>query len=764
MNRLLRFPRPLALLLLGFLALALLHSSATPVFEAPDEVWHYAYVRWLVGGHGLPSLDDDASGANQEAAQPPLYYAVAALLSAPFDDSDLDTLFWHNPNFGYQAPGTILDNKNMLIHTDAERFPWRGAALAIHVTRLTSVLFGVLTVLAAWGLGYEAFQTRKGALLTAALVAFQPQFVFMCGVINNDSAAAALTTLTLWATARVFRHGVTPRRVVTLGCLVGLAMLSKTSALALFFVVGAALCWQTWRERRALHMWGRALILYVTPAVIVGGWWYARNLWLYGDLLATSRHFTTPWRHAHPKSLLELWPDVPLLIRSSWGAYGWGHIFWPDWVYALLTLTAGICLIYGAWRVLRCARAQLSRVALRETADPTLSIYGLSVLWCVTIGAALVYWMLQVGAPHGRLLFPAIGAWALLMTYGSSPLRRTVNMVTTNPIFASLIIGMAALAALAPGARLYAAFAPPRLYSPQYAETRVAPVNVDYDQRIRLVGVDVAPARVAPAGQLVVKACWEALTTITEDYTVYVQLLGQNYTRVGERNTYPGLGRYPTSLWTPGAVFCDTYRFAVEPWAPAPERYQVLIGLYLDDSRAQLTAFDSAGQSRMPPSVGFVSVVPATPSAIMPAYPMQYTLGESITLQGYDLSGAIVSGAPLTLTLYWRAQKAVAQDYKVFVHVLAADGAMLTQNDGPPRNGWYPTSVWQAGDVIPDVRRLDIPELSPGQTLQLNVGMYRPDDFTRLAVFDGDGHMLPDGVIPLCTAMGECVVQTRASQ
>ena len=126
-------------LLLAFGLLGTIYSLTTPLFEAPDEPWHYAYVRWLAEGHGLPRLDDDASGAYQEVAQPPLYYAVAALVSSPIADDDLSELFWHNPQFGYQAGGTVNDNKNMLIHTAAERFPWRGAVLAVRLARLVGL-------------------------------------------------------------------------------------------------------------------------------------------------------------------------------------------------------------------------------------------------------------------------------------------------------------------------------------------------------------------------------------------------------------------------------------------------------------------------------------------------------------------------------------------------------------------------------------------------------------------------------------------------
>ncbi|MBN1874245.1 MAG: hypothetical protein JXA33_08435, partial [Anaerolineae bacterium] len=102
----------LAILLTLFTILTLAYSLTTPLFEAPDEVWHYAYTRWLAEGHRLPAMDSDESGASQEVAQPPLYYAIAALFSAPVADDDLQALFWHNPGFGYQAPGTVPDNKN----------------------------------------------------------------------------------------------------------------------------------------------------------------------------------------------------------------------------------------------------------------------------------------------------------------------------------------------------------------------------------------------------------------------------------------------------------------------------------------------------------------------------------------------------------------------------------------------------------------------------------------------------------------------------
>lgn len=80
-----------AALLIAFAALAETYSLVTPVFEASDELWHYPVVQYIASGHGLPvQTPPDRPGLwKQQASQPPLYYAVAALFTAWVDTSDL---------------------------------------------------------------------------------------------------------------------------------------------------------------------------------------------------------------------------------------------------------------------------------------------------------------------------------------------------------------------------------------------------------------------------------------------------------------------------------------------------------------------------------------------------------------------------------------------------------------------------------------------------------------------------------------------------
>jgi len=719
---------PLALLLCTFALLALSHGLTSPLFEAPDEVWHYAYVRWIAEGRGLPSMLDNASGANQQVAQPPLYYGVAALLSAPFDDSDLETLFWHNPGFGYQAPGTSADNKNMLIHTAQEHWPWRGAVLAVRMTRLASLLFGALTVISAWGLGYTAFNGRKGALLTAALVAFHPQFVFISSVVSNDSAAAALCTAALWATASTLRHGLTRRRALVMGTLAGLSILTKTSALLMPPLAGLALLWQGWRERRRLASLATPALLYGGATLLVGGWWYARNWIAYGDPLGISTHTDTLWGRSEPASLLALLPEFPTLARSFWAAYGWGHILWPDWIYGLLILAGLGALGYGAWRMGR---------RLREKVDPQGAIYVLNALWLGGIFTALLQWMRQVEAPHGRLLFPAIGAWALLTATGLRQLEAKLQK--------GLLLGLVALTALAPGARILATFAPPRLFP---APTTPPPTEILYGEQIRLLNVEVTPQRVTPGEAVNVRACWSAASPIAESYTVYLHLLGPGNSRVAERYTLPGLGRYPTPLWEPGRAFCDTYALTVEPWAAAPLRYQLLIGLFKREGGAALPAATAQGAPLALPIVGTVALAATEPPA-PPTHPLDARLGEHITLHGYDAPLTAAPGETITVTLHWSAAAPLALDGVTFVHLWQPGDALpLAQHDSPPRDGWYPTYVWQPGERIPDAHPLTLPATLPPGRYPLWAGLYHAADGVRLPAFGPEGRYLHD-LVPL---------------
>ncbi len=548
------------------------------------------------------------------------------------------------------------------------------------------------------------------------------------------------------------------------GAIAGLGALTKTSVLPMVGVLGVVTLWSTWRRTEDLPRGRRAAWIaaaagvYLTVTALVGGWWYVRNALRWGDPLGLTSHTQTLWGRAEPATLVQLLPEIPLLARSFWGAYGWGHITWPASVYIVLCgvtlplVALAVVHLWQSWaRSLRDHSVQRSLLGPRTEGDPAMLSGTLALLWLSGIVAALVHWMQEVEAPHGRLLFPALGAWALLVGLGLRQLvayRRRIGQVVTRAVPASFVV----LAALAPGARIATTFAPPRLEPPEeVSATCATPADLRYSGQAQLLCAVVSPKRVAPGGQVSVTACWTALAPMDRDYTVFVHLIGPQASRVMERHTYPGLGKYPTSAWAPGKAFCDTYTGEVAGWAVAPILYRVEVGLFDAETGDRLIAYDVDGRPLDPPVVGEVSVVSPDAGSSDPARSMTAVFDDGITLTGYEGPGTAQAGDEIDVTLNWAATSTPTQDYVAFVHLWEpGTPSPLAQDDSRPRAGWYPTSAWRAGDMIPDAHTLRLPEDLPPGVYPLWAGLYRPVDSTRLAAYGPEGHLVND-LVPLGT-------------
>jgi hypothetical protein len=232
-----------------------------------------------------------------------------------------------------------------------------------------------------------------------------------------------------------------------------------------------------------------------------------------------------------------------------------------------------------------------------------------------------------------------------------------------------------------------------------------------------------------------------------EDYTVFVQLVGGENSRVAERHTYPGLGRFPTSLWPVGQAFCDVYRLHVQDWAPVPELYDLVIGLYNAETSERLACYDRDGALIEYPVISQVRVTPKEPLAVAPAHRLDCRLGAGIRLLGFDMDGPLSENETVTVTLYWHALEAPVDDYTSFVHLVSGRGDIVAQHDGIPRGGRYPTPAWQVGDIVPDKHILVIPAVLRDEPSTLAVGMYHSDTGVRLPAAGPGGRVADDLIL-----------------
>jgi hypothetical protein len=112
-------------------------------------------------------------------------------------------------------------------------------------------------------------------------------------------------------------------------------------------------------------------------------------------------------------------------------------------------------------------------------------------------------------------------------------------------------------------------------------------------------------------------------------------------------------------------------------------------------------------------------------------------VGDSLSLVRFGQSRrSAYPGEPLSVVLTWRAQSNITQDYKVFVHLIDAQGNQVLQHDVEPDNWGYPTTSWTPGMLVRDLHRLLIPDDLPNGLYTIQVGMYREDTLERLEVFN----------------------------
>jgi 4-amino-4-deoxy-L-arabinose transferase-like glycosyltransferase len=115
--------------------------------------------------------------------------------------------------------------------------------------------------------------------------------------------------------------------------------------------------------------------------------------------------------------------------------------------------------------------------------------------------------------------------------------------------------------------------------------------------QIRLLGYDLQ--RITDH-ELRITLYWQALSPLTEDYTVFTHLLGEHNPATGGplwagHDSQPDGGHYPTTTWQPGQVALDMHTLSLPADAP-PGEYRLEAGLYLLATMRRLPAIDAAGQ------------------------------------------------------------------------------------------------------------------------------------------------------------------------
>jgi hypothetical protein len=266
------------------------------------------------------------------------------------------------------------------------------------------------------------------------------------------------------------------------------------------------------------------------------------------------------------------------------------------------------------------------------------------------------------------------------------------------------------------------------------------PLDVTFNGQIELLGAKIDRVAAQPGDPIEVTLYWRANQRLDRDYVEFVHLLDNRGILIAQRDTWPGRGMYPTTLWQPGDVIADTLYLYVPDGSYAPDTAEIKVGLYEQDG-PRLPAMDAQGLSVVD------DAVPLGPVTIEPrpgAYPnaMQVSFNNQVELLGYEMSPqtrSILPGEAITVTLYWRAMAPFAEDYSVFLNALRPTQRNSAQDSSKPVRDTFSTKNWTVGQVITDVRVLRFPPTAKPGLLDVEVGWFLPK-VGRLSVLAADGH------------------------
>lgn len=370
----------------------LLWNMFTPIFEAADESTYYQHVYFLAHERRLPNLNFPPEEAGV-MSYPPTYYLplipILLILDAPSIYDPLSIQLRTDHRVGLRR--SVF---NFFEHSLGEsKLQWNSQQWAVHLMRLIANLWGIGTVVLVYFTAKQFFKSETRAILASLFVGLNPMFAHLTSTINVVNLLIFLASLT-WYWLLKWQNQFNPTRSFLLGGVVGLATITKATGLVLLPIVIVKMLT---RQNR-----GRNFLALAFGFSLVSGWWFIRNVFLYGSLLATDKVIATTGTRVfmvQQMGLINYWLGFfTSQWATFWTGYGWSAVYFPKIILGILL----ILILWASWRAVTSTRK------------------GLGFL----IGG-VIFWLIMLMVTHARFptfhakdFYPMIVPISLVVTAG----------------------------------------------------------------------------------------------------------------------------------------------------------------------------------------------------------------------------------------------------------------------------------------------------------------------------------------------------------
>jgi len=399
-----------------------------------------------------------------------------------------------------------------------------------------------------------------------------------------------------------------------MGLVLGLALITKQSAIILAPVAMLAVLEQSWlaaRNRPAdeRNIIGSVLIslsTFAATTLLVSGWWYARNWRLYGDLFGLAAFQAEFITQSFDATSPAAWVAALAQLHGSfWARFGWMNVAPPSWVlWAFALVELGALVGWLRYLVERRKTNDEGRHFRLWRCWPLVALPLLAFGWVVSFAltAGLVAW-------QGRLLFPALPALAIGMAWGLVACLETrrqsdkatstlVRIRSWSPLL--LVSALAVLSFWLPFGVIRPAYSlhtlPETVALERLGTQLYGRFGLASDPGAELRGWQLSgPARPGDTPELVL--IWHALGRQNRNWTVFVHLVDAQEQIVAEDNRPPQDDAFPMLQWVAGDWVEDRHPLAL-PANLAPGEYHIRVGLFFPRTERRAGVYSKRGTLR----------------------------------------------------------------------------------------------------------------------------------------------------------------------
>ena len=434
-----------------FIILCVSYILVIPVFEAPDEQWHFSYAFYLSKYSKIPSQYDwqipikqyikeniEENSLNvfymddkymlyknssssfyyiNKTLHPPLYYFISSQIIKPFGVNNIymeDNFMQEHGNYNMYIDNKILKNNSPTISL-------------VLILRLFQIIYGVLIIFFIYKIikliSDDEFKNNSIFLISG--MAFLPQFVFLCSYINNDVLSSLFGLVSVYFIVLLFKRDKAYLGLISILFAIIGGFTKYTILIMVPVTLIAFLTWCVIKKKK----WALISVLVVIFLTITVFYYVIFNIrknppLLLDRIISTSNGILAGLRDGK----MSFYIDMPVLIgtfKSSVAVFGWMNIFADKFIYNffLAYVISGILVFFANIRDYRKSKKSIIFIIVS-----IISIFSYFLLYAVSTKWA---------QNQGRVILLAVFLTYILAILGFKTIKTSFRNVLYYTLFAS---------------------------------------------------------------------------------------------------------------------------------------------------------------------------------------------------------------------------------------------------------------------------------------------------------------------------------------